>query len=510
MAGSNPIKYLLQKYPLFLLTIPFVFLVHTANQYFKLLHFEYIVTDIFIYLSIPVILYFLIGKLWRSYPKTGVLLFFLLLIFYFFHLLYDWLANIPFLSFIARYVVLLPLFMAAIVFLVVYLNRNKTGFSTFYYRANIILLLLLVGGIIQYSYLSLDNTLTKHDQGNRLKPLAKNYLVCDTCETPDIYFLIFDGYTNTKTLKKEFGYDNEFIEKTLKDRGFFIPKNSKSNYNFTHMSLGSELNLDYLFNLKNTRQFYTKDFLQSYYTVFNNELAAILKKQGYIINNYSNFPMPDAPVKITPHLTELTYRSVLGQTLFNKISRDIGWHLVRFYPKDRLSKAKERKLDDDINRMNEVFNGIIESAKKPPSKPQFLYGHFFFPHETFYFDSSGNRLSKLVTSQTLVNKKDYLNQLIYTNKFLVASLVDSVFKFSKRPFILIIQSDHGYRDYEPGKVLLEFENFSAFYFPDQDYRTINDTLSSVNTYRIVLNKYFNQHFPLLKDSLINLSKRNSF
>ena len=74
----------------------------------------------------------------------------------------------------------------------------------------------------------------------------------------------------------------------------------------------------------------------------------------------------------------------------------------------------------------------------------------------------------------------------------MASLVDSVFKFSNRPFIMIIQSDHGYRSYEPGKVLLEFENFSAFYFPDKDYKTINDSLSSVNTYRIVLNKYFNQ------------------
>ena len=218
MAGSNPIKYLLQKYPLFILTIPFVFLVHTANQYFKLLQFKYIITDIFIYLTIPVILYFLIGKLWRSYPKAGVLFFFLLLIFYFFHVLHDWLVDIPFLSFMARYAVLLPLIVAGIVFLVIYLKRNKTGFSTFYYRANIILILLLAGGIIQYGYLSLDNTLTNYDQGNPLKPLVKNYRACDTCETPDIYFLIFDGYTNTKTLKKEFGYDNTFIETKLKDR----------------------------------------------------------------------------------------------------------------------------------------------------------------------------------------------------------------------------------------------------------------------------------------------------
>jgi len=504
------IKSLLQKYPLFLLTLPLIFLIQTANHYFRLLHWEYIITDTLIYLLIPFLLYFLLGKLSGSYPKSGVFLFVLVYIFYYFHVLYEWLTELPVLAFMAHYIVLLPLILAGIILLLVYLKKKKSNFQSFYYKANIILIVLLVAGIIQYIFLSLTDTLKKHDQANPLKPLVKSFVTCDTCKMPDIYFIIFDGYTNTKTLNEEFSYDNRFVENQLEKKDFFIARHSKSNYNFTHMSIGSELNLDYLINLKTSRQFYTKDFLQSYYTVYHNELCAILKKQGYVINNYSNFPIEDAPVKITPHLTELTYRSVLGQTFFNKLNRDIGWHLARFYPKEKISKAKEKKIDDDITRMNEVFNGIVASAKRPPSKPQFLYGHFLLPHETFYFDSSGNTLSKLYTTNTPINKKDYLNQLVFTNKFLMLSLVDSVFKYSVRPFIMIIQSDHGYRSYEPGKAHLEFENFSAFYFPDKDYKSVSDTLSSVNTFRIILNKYFDQHLPLLQDSLINLSKRNSY
>lgn len=506
----RPIKSLLEKHPFFLLTLPFIFFIQTANHYFQLLNWEYIVADTLIYLLIPVLLYFIIGRLWGSYPKSGVLLFASLYIFYYFHVLYEWLNKFSFLSFVGHYTVLLPLILAGIILLIVYLKKKESRFKSFYYNTNIILILLLAAGIIQYIFQSFNNTPIKHDQANPLKPLVKSYTPCDTCISPDIYFLIFDGYTNTKTLKKEFDYDNHEIEKQLEKKDFFIARHSKSNYNFTHMSLSSELNLDYLLNLNNTHQFYTKDFLQSYYTVYHNELAGILKKQGYTINNYSNFAMQDAPVKITPHLTELTYRSVLGQTFFNKLNRDIGWHLARFYPKNKVSKAKEKKIDDDIKRISEVFNGVIEAAKRPPLKPQFLYGHFLMPHETFYFDSSGNRLSKLFTAQTLVNKKNYRNQLVYTNKFLMAPLVDSIFKYARRPFIVIIQSDHGYRSYEAGKVHLEFENFCAFYFPDKDYSLVSDSISSVNTFRVVLNKYFNQHLPLLKDSLINLSKRNSY
>ena len=51
----------------------------------------------------------------------------------------------------------------------------------------------------------------------------------------------------------------------------------------------------------------------------------------------------------------------------------------------------------------------------------------------------------------------------------MAPLIDSIFKNASRPFVIIIQGDHGYRNYPLEKVYLEFENLSAIYFSDENY-----------------------------------------
>jgi hypothetical protein len=82
--------------------------------------------------------------------------------------------------------------------------------------------------------------------------------------------------------------------------------------------------------------------------------------------------------------------------------------------------------------------------------------------------------------------------------------------WSTQSFILILQGDHGYRNYSPDKVNLEFENFAALYFPDQHYSEIPNPFTSVNTFRVIANHFFRQQLPLLKDSTINLYKKNSY
>jgi hypothetical protein len=501
----------LRRYPLFLLTIPLVFLVHIANQYFGLLHWRYIITDLLLYIAVPIIIYFLLALVWRSYQKAGIALFVSLIIFYFFHVLYDGLKTSASLSFFGRYSIWLSLIAGGMIVLVVYLVRSRRSFHRFYFLANTLFLLLLAGGLVQYALLSLTGGLHKQDQADPAKKLQQAYHRCDTCSNPDIYFLLFDEYTNSKTLAAEFGYENAFIENYLGAKGFHIPHASRSNYNFTHMALGSELNLSYLENLGRDRHFFTKDFLRAYYTVFNNELAGILKKQGYSIRNYSIFDMADAPVRTTPFLTELTWRSVIGQTFYHKLRRDIGWQLNKFTGAGKnISAASFTKAEHDMERIQKSFDGVVAEAKANAISPRFIYAHFLMPHETYYFDSLGKRLDMMHTTDGKASKEDYLAQLVYANRFIMAPLVDSIFRYAKRPFVIVIQGDHGYRFWPVASVDLEFENFSALYFPDGIYNSIGDSLSAVNTFRIVLNKYFHTGYPMLKDSSINLYKTNSY
>ena len=65
-------------------------------------------------------------------------------------------------------------------------------------------------------------------------------------ELPDIYYLIFDRYANSKTLKEYYGYDNSDFLNFLKEKGFYIASESKNNYPGSDLSLSSSLNMGYL------------------------------------------------------------------------------------------------------------------------------------------------------------------------------------------------------------------------------------------------------------------------
>jgi len=501
-------KNLLQ-IPLFLICIPLVFLINNAHYYYRLLDWSQFIVPLIIYLLIPIPIYFILARIFRSKDKAAVFTGFLLLIFYFFSALHQWLRESPFV-WLSRYSILLSLLLVLLILLFLYLKKSNRSFHTFIYRTNLIFLLLCTAGFIQLGYKYFTKAELQNDQADPEKKLSKDYQRCDTCVKPDIYYILLDGYTNSSTLQKEFGYNNSAVENFLNSKGFYINSRSRSNYNFTHMSMASVFNLNYLSHLDNSKTFYTKEFLQSYYTMYKNEWCRILQKEGYAIKNYSIFNIEGATVKITPFLTELSYRSVPGQTFFNKLNRDIGWKLNKFlYPTDQISKEGKKYIDKNIKRIDETFGGIMQETRQTSSSPRFVYAHFLLPHETFYFDSTGKRLPDLYSIKTQLNKKDYINQLAYTNKYIIEPLVDSIVKNNHRPAIIIIQGDHGYRNYPPEQIDLEFENFNAVFFPGKTYSDFSNSQTIVNTFRIVLNNYFGQQLPLLKDSSINLMKQRS-
>jgi hypothetical protein len=74
--------------------------------------------------------------------------------------------------------------------------------------------------------------------------------------------------------------------------------------------------------------------------------------------------------------------------------------------------------------------------------------------------------------------------------------------------VIIVEGDHGFRYYtKPGQEFM-YQNMNAVYFPDKDYRTLYDSLSPVNTFRIVLNKYFKAGYPMLIDKRMYIPEQN--
>jgi hypothetical protein len=167
---------------------------------------------------------------------------------------------------------------------------------------------------------------------------------------------------------------------------------------------------------------------------------------------------------------------------------------------DALTPFFVEECEDNLSRIRDSYKGIKEVSAQNSSKPVFLYAHFLMPHAPFLFDSAGTLKPKV--QWLSVRHEDYLEQLKYTNS-MIRDLCNTLIKEAKRPRIIIVQSDHGYRNYNSKDNLtpdVEFKNLSAFYFPGMRYGKLSDSLSAVNTFRVVMNEYFNYNIPVLKDT----------
>ena len=138
--------------------------------------------------------------------------------------------------------------------------------------------------------------------------------------------------------------------------------------------------------------------------------------------------------------------------------------------------------------------------------PVFVYVHFFIPHEPFYFDAQGKSMPDEYAFGERTPGK-YLEQLKYVNK-LIEDITDVLVMKNRHEAVIILQGDHGYRYltdqygeriYDEATCIL-----NAYYFPDGDYSMLYDSITPVNTFRIIFNKYLGARLPLLPDTSFHL------
>jgi hypothetical protein len=500
---KNRTRRFLEFVPLFVFTVPLFFCLHTLNYYFGLIEPSILFPGILFYLLVPICLLFLLKIILRSYAKAAVFLLFVMLLFYPFQYIHDSIRR--FTPLLSRYSVLLTLIFILACFLAFYLVRTKSSFQRFFLAVNSIFMVLVLVEVGELGYHSVKGTGNKNFIVNQDADFRNPYKACDSCVKPDIYFLLFDEYTNSKTLDKEFNFDNSYMDKYLKSNGFRVIERSTSNYNITPIAIASTLNMNYLKG-KYHEKVELKRFLQGAYAVENNVLTKILAKEGYEINNYSLFNLGEASTKIAPFISKFNDGVLFGETFYHKARRDIGWTIKMLLGDSSLSEKSISLMEEDIRRINATYHGAIHEAKKNKVAPQFTYCHFLNVHGPWYFDSTGKRLPPMHVALAGANRTDYLNNIIYANKSFIIPIVDSISNYARRPYIIILQGDHGFTENPEHKKNLVFQNLNAWYFSDQDYDLLHDSISSVNTFRIILNKYFKQNIPLLKDSSIYLEK----
>lgn len=326
---------------------------------------------------------------------------------------------------------------------------------------------------------------------------------------PDIYYIILDGYARADVMSEIFGYDNSGFINWLTNQGFYVTNNAHSNYAYTAFSLSSSLNSKYLDDIAEQVGIESSDRNPLTPLIEYSQAREFLENQGYtsiaFATGFNQTEMRSADIYLKPK------GNVINEFEYMLIQKTIPGIIF----------AGDQFLE--IKRQH-VFN-ILDNLHTVPdmgSEPKFVFAHLYAPHEPPAFGPNGEPLSaKDFNVEELITHgyssegylKAYTNEVEYVNKKLQQE-VAKILEISDTPPIIIIQSDHGSRinwDSSSIKSSCAHERMSilnALYLPDDGASQFYDSITPVNTFRVIFNTYFDAEFDLLEDrSYIATNKR---
>lgn len=175
------------------------------------------------------------------------------------------------------------------------------------------------------------------------------------------------------------------------------------------------------------------------------------------------------------------------------LARTSAWRI----PMDMISRSPEQRSTDWYRRRTEyALKYLAEDVPNLPG-PKFVYAHLVIPHHPFVFGPNGEPVE--YTAYDITNFKEYGvgygNQVTYIDKQ-IEQIVKKILETSPQPPIIIIQGDHGPSAFNSAERRIRILN--AYYFPDNQDGLYPD-ITPVNSFRLVLRKYFGRDLPPLDD-----------
>lgn len=321
---------------------------------------------------------------------------------------------------------------------------------------------------------------------------------------PDVYYILLDGYANKIILKEYFDYDNSKFVDFLTETGFYVPSGyTHSNYVSTKFSVPSVLSMNWVEKLV-PENLPAQQLDQARYKIIDQNLVMQnFKSLGYEIFSFDSGWWGTRKIDIADHnLCE---------------NPNVDWRVLKQLKSTTMVSAIEivdSKLDTEI--LNQKRHQIIcefSELKKIRDRidgPIFVFAHFLAPHPPWVFESDGTPVKENISEfgdDLILKKQAYISQLEFVN-FQVEKVIEILLSKSKSPPIIVIQSDHGTRivskekfNDEDGKYI-RVGNFNAFYVPGDAKDYFSEKINSVNTFRIIFNKFYNGTYDLLENKVI--------
>lgn len=485
-------------FPWYIVFLPVFFILHAYNNYFGLIPVPFVARYLIYYLLLAALLFFIGYWLFKNRVKSGVFTITFQIIFFFFGSAYDFIQRFHLPSALVSYKFLLALIAVFMVLIAIIIKRKTPPLKAHQFFFLLFSVLMVMELCISLYYIITDR---KNDPSINNAPLTLQLKPGNS--QPDIFFIVFDEYTSSRALKKYFRFDNSALDSSLENDGFYISRDSKSNYNSTVMSMASTLNMQYFNKPMENTDNDARSLLEGSLSIRRSFVPKILEQQGYQIINYGLFDVGSHKAVGPRPFLDYEARALSLETLWGRIQRDILWNLIV-----RMPGYSEKKLGDKeyIERNRSNYRQFLAELNRPSPRPRLVLSHLLLPRRPAYVDRNGNpRLTSMEDFRDENHDSLYLEQVLYANK-LIDSIGKAAIKDRQRPLVLIIEGDHGNRYATWGINIREkhFMNLNTYYFSDRDYSMLYDSISPVNSFRVVLNKYFNAGLPILKDSTIML------
>jgi len=328
-----------------------------------------------------------------------------------------------------------------------------------------------------------------------------------TADSPDIYYIVLDGYGREDVLRERFGTENaEFLD-PLTEMGFYIADEGRSNYSQTVLSMSSSLNLQYLDEQIGMWGDGSGDRNPPTEMIHHSLARAFLEARGYrMVNIFSGFYSTEIPDADERRGQDRPY----GMNYYEQ-NLVLYSPLQEFLPKDQYGYPL---LGYDAHRQR-LVQGLESLAQlAAESGPKFVFAHILAGHPPFVLREDGssveeNRPFKLVDGDRSYDLREeyvsgYVAQIGYVNRRLL-EIIPMILRKGNRPAVIILQGDHG-----PGSAIDFFGTegsclwertsiLNAYYLPEEYRAGLYPSITPVNTFRLIFRNVFGADFPPLKD-----------
>jgi hypothetical protein len=161
------------------------------------------------------------------------------------------------------------------------------------------------------------------------------------------------------------------------------------------------------------------------------------------------------------------------------------------------------KAPNEQHRERILFD--IEHLAQMPGVPgpKFVFVHIMSPHPPYVFTADGGVIGDQTvftlagdgTPPGLNSTWGYVNQVGFLNPRILEALKAVIENSPVKP-IIIVQGDHGAPEISKED---RMKILNAYYFPDGGDKAIYESISPINSFRVMFDQYFGAHLPLLED-----------